>query len=261
MKTSLIAAASALALLASACGSAPPPALPGLSPADFTAVLADPGRPEADRADDEARKPAEVLAFADIRPGAIVLEMEAGRGWYSELLSTAIGPTGKLIIQYPAEFAYGDAAFKTRTDAGRLKNAEIVKSHFDDLQQVASGSVDRVLWILGPHELYYVPNGSRGLGNDEKAYAEIMRVLKPDGLFIAMDHAADAGAPVTIAQSIHRIDPSVVVSAAQSAGFSMVGRSDILANPADDRTKLVFDSTIRRHTDQFLFKFAKKKKS
>ena len=187
-----------------------------------------------------------------------MLELEAGRGWYSELISGAIGSTGKLIIQYPPEFAYGDAAFKARMDAGRLKNAEIVKSHFDDLQQVASGSVDRVLWILGPHELYYTPPNSRGLGNDEKTYAEIMRVLKPGGLFIAMDHAADPGTSVTIAQTLHRIDPSVVVSAAQSAGFKMLGRSEVLANPADDHNAMVFDATIRRHTDQFLFKFQKK---
>jgi predicted methyltransferase len=258
MKRSIIAAASVLALFVAACASAPPPQKPGLAADAYAAILADPGRPEADRKDDEARKPAEVLAFADIRPGDTVLELEAGRGWYSELISGAVGPTGKLIAQYPPEFAYGDAAFKARTDAGRLKNTELLKSHFDDLQQVASGSVDRVLWVLGPHELYYTPPNSRGLGNDEKTYAEIMRVLKPGGLFIAMDHAADPGASVTIAQTLHRIDPSVVVSAAQSAGFKMLGRSEVLANPADDRHVMVFDATIRRHTDQFLFKFQKK---
>lgn len=258
MKRSIIAATSALALLVAACASAPPPQKPGLAAEAYTAILADPGRPEADRKDDEARKPAEVLAFADLRPGDNVLELEAGRGWYSEIISTAIGPAGKLVIQYPPEFAYGDAAFKARTDAGRLKNAQIVKSHFDDLQQVASGSVDRVLWILGPHELYYTPPNSRGLGNDEKTYAEIVRVLKPGGLFIAMDHAADPGASVTIAQTLHRIDPSVVVAAAQSAGLKMLGRSGVLANPEDDHRTMVFDATVRRHTDQFLFKFQKK---
>ena len=258
MKRTILFAASALALLAAACGTTPPPAgPPGLAAADYTAALADPARPEADRKDDEARKPAEVLAFADIRPGDTVLELEAGRGWYSDIISTAIGPNGKLIAQYPSEFAYGDAAFKARTDAGRLKNAVIVKSHFDNLEQVATGSVDRVLWILGPHEIYYKPPNTNGLGQDDKTYAEIRRVLKPGGLFIAMDHAADPGAPVSIAQTLLRIDPSVVASSAQSVGFKLIGRSDILANPSDDRTKMVFDATIRRHTDQFLFKFQK----
>lgn len=257
MKRTITFAVSALALFAAACATEPPPRPPGMMAADFAAALADPARPEADRKDDEARKPAEVLAFAELHPGDTVLELEAGRGWYSDIISTAIGPNGKLIIQYPAEFAYGDAAFKARTDAGRLTNAVITKSHFDNLEQVATGSVDRVLWILGPHEIYYKPPNTNGLGQDDKTYSEINRVLKPGGLFIAMDHAAEPGASTSVAQTIHRIDPSIVVSSAQSVGFKMVGRSDILANPDDDRNMMVFDASIRRHTDQFLFKFQK----
>ena len=93
-----------------------------------------------DQADDAARKPAEVLAFMNIRPGETILELEGGRGWYSRILSEAIGPSGKLYAQYPPEFAYGDAAYKGRQDAGQLKNATIVKSHFDDYSAIADGS-------------------------------------------------------------------------------------------------------------------------
>ena len=67
----------------------------------------------------------------------------------------------------------------------------------------------------------------------------------------------DKGSPTTTGQTIHRIDPSIVLSSAQSAGFLYVGKSDILANPSDDRTKTPFAPDIRRHTDQFLFKFRK----
>lgn len=257
MKKQVLAAVGALALFAAACTTMGAPAgPPPLTVADYNAVLADPGRTEADKNDDAARKPAEVLAFSELRKGDTVLELEAGRGWFSDIISLAIGPTGKLIAQYPPEFAYGDPAFKARTDAGRLTNAVITKSHFDALD-VASGSVDRVLWILGPHELYYKPANSNGLGADDKTYAEIKRVLKPGGLFIVMDHAADKGTPATAAQTLHRIDPSIVLSSVGSAGFEYVGKSDILANPSDDRTKTPFAPDIRRHTDQFLFKFRK----
>ncbi len=246
----------ALAALAiSACAMAPKEA-PALKAADYAAILADPGRSDADKKDDAARKPAEVLDFAQIRPGDTILEMEVGRGWYTEILSKAVGPTGKVITQNPAEFAYSAPAMAERRAAGHLANVTDTTTHFDKLD-VADGSVDRVLWILGPHELYYVPKGSTGLGDATKAYAEIARVLKPGGEFIAMDHAANAGSPDTTGGTIHRIDPAIVLASAKAAGFTLEAKSDILANPDDDRTKMVYDPSVRRHTDQFLFRFRK----
>jgi predicted methyltransferase len=253
-----LAAMVATALTLAACAASTTNKAPPLAVADYAPMLADPARPAADKGDDAARKPAEVLAFAQIRPGDTVLEMEAGRGWYSDILSSAVGPTGKLIVQYPPQFNYGDAAFKARTDAGRLKNATITVTPFDKLQ-AADNSVDQVLWILGPHEVYFTPRNAQAgvLGDPQKTYAEIVRVLKPGGQFIAMDHAADAGAPNSIAQTAHRIDPAVVLAAAKAAGLQYVEKSAVLANPSDDRTKMVFDATVRRHTDQFLFRFRK----
>lgn len=227
-----------------------------LSAVQIEALLSHSARPPADRADDAARKPAEVLAFASIAPGDSVLELEAGRGWYSEIVSRIVGSEGLLIAHYPPEFTYGGPAFKERTDAGGLRNTRITVSHFDKLD-VGDASVHRVLWFLGPHELYYTPKDSPGLGDVAATYREIARVLKPGGEFIAMDHAAEPGAPTTTGQTIHRIDPAHVIAAAEAAGLKLVGRSDILANPDDDRTAMVFNPTVRRRTDQFLFRFVK----
>ena len=44
-----------------------------------------------------------------------------------------------------------------------------------------------------------------------------------------------------------------------AAGFKLDSESKVLANPADDNTKGVFDPTIRGKTDQFLLKFRKPK--
>lgn len=253
MKTTTLLAAGAALLLAVGCATGPAP----LAAADYAAILADPSRPADDLKDDAARKPAEVLAFAGLRPGDTVVEMEGGRGWFSFLISKAIGPEGKLIVQYPAEFAYGDPAYKARVDGGQLPNATITKTHFDKLE-AADGSVDKVLWILGPHEVWFTPKDTQGLGDPAKAFAEIARVLKPGGEFIAMDHAAVVGTPAaTSAQTLHRIDPAHVLAAAKTAGLVYVESSDILANPEDDRTKSPFAQDLRRHTDQFLFRFRK----
>lgn len=255
MTRTIMFAAGALALLA-ACATGPSRPAP-LAVADYAPILADPLRPADDLKDDAARKPAEVLAFAGLRPGDTVVEMEGGRGWFSFLISKAIGSNGKLIVQYPPEFAYGDPAYKARVDSGQLPNATITKTHFDKLE-AADASVDKVLWILGPHEVWFTPANTQGLGDPAAAFAEINRVLKPGGEFIAMDHAAVAGTPAkTSAQTLHRIDPQHVLDAARAAGFVFVEKSDILANPDDDRTKSPFAPDLRRHTDQFLFKFRK----
>jgi predicted methyltransferase len=242
-------AALALAGCASMSGGAKP-----LTAADYGPILADPARAAADKNDDAARKPAEVLAFAQIRPGDTILEMEVGRGWMTDILAQAVGPKGKVITQNPPEFTYSGPALATRRTAGRLPNVTETTSHFDELK-VADHSVDRVLWVLGPHELYFKPPNSTGLGDPAKTFAEIKRVLKPGGRLIIMDHAADKGAPATIAQTLHRIDPALAMKMATDAGFKVEAQSDLLANPADDRTKPVFNNTIRRHTDQFLWRF------
>ena len=59
--------------------------------------------------------------------------------------------------------------------------------------------------------------------------------------------------------TVHRIDPAVVKQEVEAAGFKFDGESKVLANPADDHTKPVFDPSIRHHTDQFIYKFRKPK--
>jgi predicted methyltransferase len=253
MRLHLTICVAALALAACASNGVGAKSAP-LTMTDYQAILADPARLEEDRKDDAARKPAEVLAFAGVSRGEVVLELEAGRGWYTELLAQAVGPTGKIITQNPPEFTYSAPAMAVRRAAGRLANVTETTTHFDKLD-AADVSVDRVLWILGPHELYFTPKDSTGLGDVAKTYAEIKRVLKPGGVFIVMDHAAEAGAPSTTGQTVHRIDPAIIRKVVADAGFTFEAESKLMANPADDRTKRVFDPTIRRQTDQFLFRF------
>jgi len=59
------------------------------------------------------------------------------------------------------------------------------------------------------------------------------------------------------ADKLHRIDPAAVRKEVEGAGFVFDGESDILRNPADPHTALVFDPSIRGHTDQFVYRFKK----
>lgn len=84
--------------------------------------------------------------------------------------------------------------------------------------------------------------------------------VKPGGVFIVLDHVAASGAEVgPTANTLHRIDPAAVRKTVEAAGFKFEGESKVLANPADDHTKGVFDASLRGHTDQFVYKFRKPK--
>jgi predicted methyltransferase len=70
-----------------------------LSRAEIDALVASPDRSEADRKNDERRKPAEMLAFIGVRPGMVALDVSAGGGYTTELVARAIGPNGRVYGQ------------------------------------------------------------------------------------------------------------------------------------------------------------------
>ncbi len=221
------------------------------------ASVANPSRPEADVADDEMRKPAEVLTFIAIEPGMTVLELEAGTGYYTELYSSIVGADGEVIMQNPQGFDnfLGDS-LEVRLADDRLANVRSSRTDFDALDP-ADGSVDIATWILGPHELYFTPAGGEGFGEVDASYSQVMRVLKPGGTFVILDHAAAPGSPETSGDTVHRIDPAIVKGLAEAAGFVLIDESDILHNPDDMYDMGVFDPAVRRKTDRFLLKYQK----
>jgi predicted methyltransferase len=229
--------------------------IPTINPAS---VIADAARPEADRANDERRKAIALLGFMQVRPGYQILDMEAGAGYWTEILARATGPSGKVYMQNPAGFATRlKTPLEKRFADGRLPNVTQLFSNFDVLD-VPSGSLDLVTWVQGPHELYYKP-ASGSLGDPDRAFAEIARVLKPNGVLVVIDHSALSGAPPETGNTLHRIDPSVTVALAIHAGLSLDGQGDFLANPEDPKTANVFDPAIRGKTDQHVLRLRKPK--
>lgn len=221
------------------------------------AVVADSVRLDDDFGDDDMRKPAEVLRFIGIQPGMTVFEVEAGRGYYTELFSKLVGPDGHVIMQNPPSFdVFLDEPVTARLADNRLPNVRLSKSAFDELD-AETGSADIVTWLLGPHELYFTPSDGASLGEVEPAYDEVYRVLKPGGTFVILDHAAPASSPETTGGALHRIDPAIVKALAEQAGFELVEESDVLRNSDDMYDMSVFDPQVRRRTDRFLLKYRK----
>lgn len=219
-------------------------------------------RPEADLEDDEIRKAAAVLEFTGVWPGMTVVELEAGSGYYTELFSRIVGKDGKVYMQNPHGFDKFITAevFAARLgeNGERLANVTHMRGLFDNLD-VATGSADMVTWVLGPHEMFCEPKDCGELGGVDGAYAEIARVLKPGGKFIALDHVA-IGDDEAVGGTLHRIQPDKVKQRAEAVGLVFVKAGKILHNTTDDHTKSVFNPEVRRKTDRFLHMYVKPKK-
>jgi predicted methyltransferase len=85
----------------------------------------------------------------------------------------------------------------------------------------------------------------------------VFKALKPGGVYVVIDHVAPAGSGMADTDTLHRIDPAIVKKQVLAAGFVFAGESKLLRNSADPHTILVFDKSIRGHTDQFVYRFRK----
>ena len=241
----------------------PPAAEPepsGPSIAELAQAAVDqPSRPEADRTDDAQRKPAEVLAFFGIEPGMTVLDLLAGGGYYTELVSHIVGDQGRVLSHNNKGYRdfLGDALGERFAD-NRLPNATDLDVEVGELALEAE-SLDAVIYILGYHDIYFRPDEGSWVPIDGPALlANLFQALKPGGVLGIVDHTAVAGSsPAETGNTIHRIDEQAAIDEITAAGFVLDGSSDVLRNPDDDRTANVFDPAMRRKTDRFVLRFRK----
>jgi predicted methyltransferase len=229
------------------------------APANITAAVADGNRPDTDKQRDANRKPADTLAFLGVKPGEKVGELIPGGGYFTRLLSKAVGPKGHVYALVPERPANApadmpDLAARVKAIAAdpNYSNVSVVVAPLGTL--APPEAVDLVFTAQNYHDLHNFPV-------DVVAFNKsLLNSLKPGGLYVVLDHSAEAGSGLRDTNTLHRIDPNVVKQEVTAAGFQFVGSSDILANSADTRTGKVFDPAIRGKTDQFILKFRKPKK-
>jgi predicted methyltransferase len=253
MKTPVVHLAAGLASAAAITAAVAAPAIPGY----VTAAVAGANRPDADKQRDDGRKPAETIAFAGLKPGQTIADFLPGTGYYDRIFSGVVGPKGHVYAFYPAEMK---AFSKSPLPADGTKPFD----KYDNVTSISTPANDFALpapvdmvWISDNyhdiHDPFFAP------ADVAKVNAAVFKALKPGGVYLVLDHAAPAGSGLADTNTTHRIDEAVVKTEVEAAGFQLVGESDALKNPADDHSKLVFDPTIRGHTDQFILKFRKPK--
>ena len=231
---------------------------PAAGPDAYETAVNHPSRRAADHDRDAGRKPAEVLAFFGIEPGMTVLDMFSGGGYYSELMSYVVGPDGHVVAHSNAAYVnfVGDE-FNERHAEGRLANVEVLMAENNELELQAE-AFDAVIMILSYHDIFYAdPDNGWPKIDGPKLLAELYQGLKPGAILGVVDHYAEAGSSRETGNSVHRIDPGIVISELEIAGFVLESKSRVLRNMDDDYSKIVFDPELRGKTDRFVLRFLK----
>jgi predicted methyltransferase len=247
----IVAAALALSTAIAAPAAAP-------RPATIAAAVAATDRNPDNVKLDEGRKPAQVLQFLGLRPGVHVLDLFGANAYWAEIMAPAIGPKGHDTVWEATQFYSDKTKESFEAFAAKHPNVSIVVSPFE-APNLPKNYADFVILNDNYHDTYWQSDKYKIPRMDPHAFLEAVYASMKSGAVIGViDHIANPNDDTrATVEKFHRIDPNVVKADFKRAGFVFVKSSDMLRNPADDHTLLVFDPKVRGHTDRFVFEFRK----
>jgi predicted methyltransferase len=233
-----------------------PAVSPGAPPAPL-AALADPARPAEEVQLDALRKPAELIAFAGLKSGDRVVDFMSGNGYFTRIFSRVVGPKGHVYAFIPAQQLANCSASETAGTRALEHDRRYgnVGVQIDATDRFAVPEAVDMVWTAQNyhdlHDSFMKPTDIAALNT------AIYRSLKPGGVFVVIDHAAEAGSGLRDTETLHRIDPESIRAEVTAAGFVFEGQSAVLRNPGDSHLLRVFDPAVRHRTDQVVLKFRK----
>jgi len=222
--------------------------VPANAPANLKRAIESSARPAEQRARDADRKPAETLALAEIAEGERIVELAAFGHYWTNMLVEAVGSSGQVVmVDMPWTDRFGGEAARA-FDAAHA-NATYTQAHYNQME--LPQNVDAVIMVQFYHDL------TRDNVDTADMNRRILAALKPGGIYLVVDHNAEAGSGWRDASTLHRIDPAAIKSEVTAAGFELVQDSPLLANPADDRKQSMRAEGLRGKTDQAVLVFRK----
>ena len=281
----------ALVLVLNACGSVPAqPNLPALSSDRVAEIVASPDRSAADRTNDLRRMPEKMLAFIGVRPAMVALDLSAGGGYTTELLSRAVGIGGIIYGQSqprdpdrpaPAPAApEGNSGPAAASPSGQTAPARAAsprrsavalaerdkKLRDAGVQAAPIVAVERRFEDPVPPEvaserldlvtLMFNYHDLGFLGVDRaQMNRSVFRALKPGGIYVIADHSGRPGTGISESGTLHRIEETFLRNEVKAAGFELSAQADFLRNPADPRDRNT--PSPAQPKDEFVLKFVK----
>lgn len=204
-------------------------------------------RSEDQRARDGARHPAQTLDFFQVAPGMAVAEGLPGGGWYTQILANYLGSDGAIygvnyVDQMWSMFSFATDEWIATRIAGTAGFPTLVKGFtdngiraegftFNTVPPDIVGKVDRVLLIRALHNLNRF---EKTAGTRSQALSAVRSMLAQDGLVGVVQHRAPESATDEWADgSRGYLKQSAVISMFEEAGFQLMAKSEINANPKD----------------------------
>ena len=216
---------------------------------DYAAIIAAPDRADTDRQTDQRRDPVKLLAFTGVKSGMTVLDMGAGGGYSTELMARAVGASGKVYGQDYESSPRAKERFEARMKTDAMKNVVVLARPFDDPLPADVSNLDLITFFFFYHDTTYMTVDRAAM--NKKLFA----ALKPGSFLIVADHSAKAGAGVSVAKTLHRIEESTLRSEIEAAGFKLVEEGNWLRHPEDPRDERIFQPKVP--VDEFVLKFQK----
>jgi predicted methyltransferase len=198
-------------------------------------AVSDSARTPASMARDRYRHPQEVLEFFGIKPNQTVVEIWPSGGYWTEILGpylkdhgtyyTAIAPRGSSERAEQAADAWQKKMSEHAATYGKVKVTEFGRDHYEI---APPGSVDLVVTFRNVHNFV-------GAGFADEALAAFYKALKPGGVLGVEDHRARNDQPQDPQAKSGYLREDYMIGLAEKAGFKLLGRSEVLANPKDTK--------------------------
>jgi predicted methyltransferase len=192
-----------------------------------------------------------------LKRGDRALDLFTGSGYYAEIMGRAVGPAGSVIAWQPANFVNDKARTEFAQLHARAPNVGVLVTPATALA-LPTATFDFAMIDLNYHDTYWQNDRFHFRMEPAAFLATVYQSLKPGAVMAVIDHVANPGGDTrAVVDKLHRIDPATVKADFERAGFVLEAQSDLLRNPADDHSKLVFDPAIRGKTDRIAWRFRK----
>ncbi len=220
--------------------------------------LSSSSRSDDDRARDANRKPVQSLEYFGFRDDMIVVELLAGKGWYTKILAAVLMDKGKLYLAIGNHMIEPNLEKFGLSDklklVGKVEGFEktSLPGYVFDIASVDL-EVSKVDLVLTFRNLHNLSASARKVVNEA-----VFAALKPGGIYGIIDHTKRHMEPFN-AETWRRIDPMLITKELLDAGFEFVDYSDLHAIANDGLIHDTRHESLKTNTDRFTLKFRKPK--